>query len=307
MSLDTMVSPTFILFYLLKHTNVYDKQRSQADVSYRTRRARPPKLTQKQHDFSYNRSQNSSIPHAISFKQSNNRSAPSSIENDVSLVNSIYRPSSPESYFDQCFEVLERLGEGSFGEVFKVRSKEDGRLYAIKKSLKLYRSQVSRQERIEEVKRYEQFSGHENCITLHKAWEQNDLLYMQLELCKSNLEAYVMNRSDFLSEIEIWDILIDLLLAVKALHDQNLIHLDIKSENIMVSEDNVCKLGDFGLVTDLQKVNIPTHNNRVSHPFSHNLYNSIFSVEFQRCNGRGLSIHCTGNSTKQILEGGRYF
>lgn len=180
----------------------------------------------------------------------------------MSLVNSIYRPNSRESYFDQCFEVLERLGEGSFGEVFKVRSKEDGRLYAVKKSLKLYRSQVSRQERIEEVKRYEQFSDHENCITLHKAWEQNDLLYMQLELCKTNLETYVMNRSDFLSEPEIWDILIDLLLAVKALHDHNLIHLDIKSENIMVSEDNVCKLGDFGLVTDLQKVSISSSKSR---------------------------------------------
>lgn len=176
-------------------------------------------------------------------------------DNDASLVNSIYRPSSRESYFDQCFEVLTRLGEGSFGEVFKVRSKEDGRLYAIKKSLKLYRSHIGRQERIEEVKRYEQFSGHENCITLHKAWEQNDLLYMQLELCKTNLETYVMSRNDLLSENEIWDILIDLLLAVKALHDQNLIHLDIKSENIMVSEDNICKLGDFGLVVNLNEVN----------------------------------------------------
>lgn len=196
------------------------------------------------------------MPQAISFKQANNGSTASSIDNESSLINSVYRADSRESYFDQCFDVLERLGEGSFGEVFKVRSKEDGRLYAIKKSKKLYRSQVSRQESIQEVKRYEQFSDHENCITLHKAWEQNDRLYMQLELCKTNLEAYVMERIDHLKESEIWDILIDLLLAVKALHDQNLMHLDIKSENVMVSEDNVCKLGDFGLVGDLQKVSV---------------------------------------------------
>lgn len=148
--------------------------------------------------------------------------------------------------------MIDCLGVGSFGEVFKVRSKEDGQLYAVKKSLQLYRGETSRQERIEEVRRYEQFSEHDNCITLHKAWEQNDLLYMQLELCKCNLETYVM-QTNRISEKEVWNILVDLLLAVKALHDQNLIHLDIKLENIMISEDNVCKLGDFGLVADLRK------------------------------------------------------
>lgn len=176
--------------------------------------------------------------------------------NDSSLSSSVYRSSLRESYFEQCFEVVDRIGEGSFGEVFKVRSKEDGQLYAIKKSLQLYRGETSRQMRIEEVRRYEQFSEHDNCITLHKAWEQNDLLYMQLELCKCNLETYAMQTNGLISEKEIWNILVDLLLAVKALHDQNLIHLDIKLENIMISEDNVCKLGDFGLVADLAAPNL---------------------------------------------------
>lgn len=211
----------------------------------------------------YNRSINHSIPHAISFRQTsttangsvasitNNGTSSQSNEESLLLKSSIYRPYLRESYFEQCFEVVDRIGEGSFGEVFKVRSREDGQLYAVKKSLQLYRGEQSRQEKIEEVRRYEQFSGHDNCITLHRAWEQNDLLYMQLELCKSNLETYVMQSSKQLSETEVWNILVDLLLAVKALHDQNLIHLDIKLENIMISEDDVCKLGDFGLVADL--------------------------------------------------------
>lgn len=215
--------------------------------SYRNTK-RPPKLYQKSHDNSYNRSLNQSIPHAISFKEMN-----TSCSYNSSMLSSIYKQEKLESYFEQCFEVLARIGEGSFGEVFKVRSREDGRLYAVKKSIQLYRGETYRQERIEEVRRYEQFSEHENCITLHKAWEQNDLLYMQLELCQSNLETYALQHNN-LSEAEIWNILVDLLLAVKALHDQNLIHLDIKLENIMISEDHVCKLGDFGLVIDLNRV-----------------------------------------------------
>lgn len=39
--------------------------------------------------------------------------------------------------------------------------------------------------------------------------------------------------------------------GLKHLHDQNLIHLDVKPDNILVSVDGVCKLGDFGLVVDL--------------------------------------------------------
>lgn len=209
-------------------------------------------MYQKQNDASYIRNTNHSGPQAISFRHTSG-SATASSSNTSSLLNSAYQPEQRQTYFEQCFEVLARIGEGSFGEVFKVRSKEDGQLYAVKKSIQLYRSETYRQERIEEVRRFEQFSEHEHCITLHKAWEQNDLLYMQLELCKSNLETYAMHQ-ECISEPEIWNILVDLLLAVKALHDQDLIHLDIKSENIMIGVDNVCKLGDFGLIIDLNRV-----------------------------------------------------
>lgn len=211
------------------------------------RARRPPKITQKTHDGSYhNRSINQSIlPHLISFK---NLSI-----NGLPIRNSIYQPAKKETFFDQCFEVIAKIGEGSFGEVFKVRSKEDGRLYAIKRSIQLYRGESYRQERLEEVRRYEQFSEHDHCITLYRAWEQSDLLYMQLELCKGSLETLLAEQK-FVPEARLWEILVDLLLGLKALHDQNLIHLDIKLDNVMVDENDVCKLGDFGLVIDLQRV-----------------------------------------------------
>ena len=44
----------------------------------------------------------------------------------------------------QCFDVVCKLGEGSFGEVFKVKSKEDGRLYAIKRSRQRFRGDIDR-------------------------------------------------------------------------------------------------------------------------------------------------------------------
>ncbi|XP_058454635.1 membrane-associated tyrosine- and threonine-specific cdc2-inhibitory kinase [Malaya genurostris] len=204
---------------------------------------KPPKLYPK-FDSSFGRTSNGShSAHAISFKSNG------------SQLSSLYRPEQRESYYEQCFEQIVKVGEGSFGEVFKVRSKLDGCFYAVKKSKELFRGENYRHERLEEVRRYEQFSEHENCIKLYQAWEQEDRLYMQMELCKGSLEDYVCEQR-FIPEEKIWAILLDLLLGLKSLHDRNLIHLDIKLDNILITDDGVCKLADFGLVFDLNNMNL---------------------------------------------------
>jgi len=67
----------------------------------------------------------------------------------------------------------------------------------------------------------------------------------------------VAEKKHELPESLIWAYSVDLLLAVKHLHDHNLIHMDIKPENIFIGMDGICKLGDFGLVIDLAKVSTP--------------------------------------------------
>ena len=59
----------------------------------------------------------------------------------------------------------------------------------------------------------------------------------------------------FSGKLLLYSMLFDFVLqAVKHLHDYDLIHMDLKPENIFISEDDTCKLGDFGLVLDLSKV-----------------------------------------------------
>uniref|UniRef100_A0A182Q3F3 Membrane-associated tyrosine- and threonine-specific cdc2-inhibitory kinase n=1 Tax=Anopheles farauti TaxID=69004 RepID=A0A182Q3F3_9DIPT len=214
------------------------KQRRGINDAYERRR--PPKLM-----HPLNRSVlNASCASVISFR----------LDDSCTKLSALYNCHKPESYYEQCFEQLTKVGEGSFGEVFKVRSRTDGRLYAVKKSKTFFRSSQSRQLCLEEVRRYEQFSEHENCVKLYHAWEQDDRLYMQMELCRENLEVFARDQQQ-LSDDRIWSILVDLLLALKSLHDRNLIHLDIKLDNILVTDDGTCKLADFGIVFDLSKGN----------------------------------------------------
>ncbi|EDV40317.1 uncharacterized protein Dana_GF10446 [Drosophila ananassae] len=247
-----------------------DKHRHKQCNGENSNRFRPPKHKARgsyvaAENNNLNRSQSlgscsansSQIAHAISFRGITERGSLGLECPDASML-----PSSPgsmevsdRSHFEQCFERLAKLGEGSFGEVFQVRDRSDGRLYAVKISKQLFRGEQYRAERLEEVRRYEEFSGHENCIRFIRAWEQYDRLYMQMELCRESLEQYLL-RCRRVPEERIWQILLDLLRGLKSLHDRNLIHLDIKLDNVLISEDDeTCKLADFGLVIDVDKAN----------------------------------------------------
>ena len=95
-----------------------------------------------------------------------------------------YNNQTRKSYFEQCFRVCEKLGEGSFGEVFRVLSCDDGKMYAVKKSHQQFKGKTDRRWKLVEVEKHEQLPHHPNCIKFYKAWEERQKLYIQMELCK---------------------------------------------------------------------------------------------------------------------------
>lgn len=116
------------------------------------------------------------------------------------------------SYYDQCFDPVSKLGEGSFGEVYKVRSKEDGRFYAIKKTKECFRSVADREQKVSEVRKYEKIPMHSNCIRLIQAWEQDEHVFLQMELGCQSLDVYA-DDNPHISESRLWNILLDVLLV----------------------------------------------------------------------------------------------
>lgn len=95
-----------------------------------------------------------------------------------------YNSQSNKTYFEQCFEICEKLGEGSFGEVFRVCSLEDGKMYAVKRSLEPFRGGLDKRLKLKEVEKHERLSSHPNCVRFCKAWEERGKLYIQTELCE---------------------------------------------------------------------------------------------------------------------------
>ncbi|XP_076471842.1 membrane-associated tyrosine- and threonine-specific cdc2-inhibitory kinase-like [Babylonia areolata] len=158
-----------------------------------------------------------------------------------------YNKKVKKTYFEQLFLDHTKVGQGSFGEVFKAKFKDDGKEYAIKKSHKQPMTSGRRMRVLDEVKKYEMLPEHPNIVKFYLAWEEEDMLYIKLELCKESLSQYAW-REHNISEEQIWTIFADLLFAVRHLHNHNMVHMDIKPENIFISYNGVCKLGDLGLV-----------------------------------------------------------
>ncbi|XP_060111328.1 membrane-associated tyrosine- and threonine-specific cdc2-inhibitory kinase [Heteronotia binoei] len=167
-----------------------------------------------------------------------------------SLHSRSYDASKKELFFRQCFQQLSRLGRGSFGEVYKVRCKEDGQLYAVKRSVEPFRGEGDRQRKLAEVRKHERVGHHPNCVSFVQAWEEHGQLYIQTELCPGSLLQYCEQHGP-LPEWQVQAFLWDLLQGLHHLHSCSLLHMDVKPANIFLSSNNICKLGDFGLMLEL--------------------------------------------------------
>ena len=151
------------------------------------------------------------------------------------------------------FEVQNKLGEGSFGVVYKVRDKVNGEVLVMKQIAinncnpgdlndKLMECQVIRNLRHPYICRFKQYFVDRNNLSII------------FEYCdKGDLESFLKLQQGFkLSETRIKKFVVELLLAINFLHAQDIIHRDIKPSNIFLKgKDYSVQLGDFGIACSL--------------------------------------------------------
>ena len=148
------------------------------------------------------------------------------------------------------FQSLSRkaIGEGAFGQVFKVRHITTSSLYAIKVVSK---AKIIERGMIEQLKREVRIMyslNHPNIIKLYNHFEDEKNVYLILELAEEgNLFQRLCKFKSF-DERTAAQYLREIALAVQYLHslDPPIIHRDIKPENIFLDIHGKGKLGDFG-------------------------------------------------------------
>mmetsp|Transcript_7513 Transcript_7513/g.14694 ORF Transcript_7513/g.14694 Transcript_7513/m.14694 type:complete len:700 (+) Transcript_7513:510-2609(+) len=143
---------------------------------------------------------------------------------------------------------FKEIGKGSSGRVYKCYRKIDLCPYAVKEISTAVRSPKQRERLLREIYAHSSQVDNIHVVRYYNAWEQDDVLFIQTELCAGTL-AKVREEEGPLGQERLATILVQLAAGLAYMHATNLAHMDVKPENMFWTERGVYKLGDFGLVT----------------------------------------------------------
>jgi polo-like kinase 1 len=144
------------------------------------------------------------------------------------------------------------LGKGAFAKVYKMTCSETNEQFAGKVISKSYLlKNRARQKLMSEIKVHRTLH-HSNIVQFCNYFEDEDHLYILVELCTNQTLSDLIRRRKRITELEAQCYLFQLIQAMKYLHGHRVIHRDIKLANILISESMEVKLGDFGLAAKLE-------------------------------------------------------
>ncbi|XP_017560985.1 myosin-IIIa isoform X1 [Pygocentrus nattereri] len=170
------------------------------------------------------------------------------------------------------WEIIETIGKGTYGKVYKVLNKVNGSKAAVKILDPIH----DIDEEIEaEYNILKALSDHPNVVKFYGMYYKKDLkngdqLWLVLELCNggsvTDLAKGMLKRGDRMDEPIIAYILHEALMGLRHLHENKTIHRDVKGNNILLTTQGGIKLVDFGVSAQLTNTRL-RRNTSVGTPF----------------------------------------
>jgi len=160
-----------------------------------------------------------------------------------------YGETGQNSRFKEEFQELGILGNGNFGTVLKCRNRLDGCMYAVKVTNQKFRGKADRERVLKEVYALAALcNGDDNphVVRYFGAFVEDGRLYIQTELCDYSLQDFIIKglTPEKLNSVA-KEMTRQILTGLARLHQENLVHLDIKPANIFI-KNGIYKLGDLG-------------------------------------------------------------
>lgn len=165
------------------------------------------------------------------------------------------------------YEKLTKVGQGTFGEVFKARHRRTRTIVALKKILMENEKEGFPITALREIKILKLLS-HENIVKLIEICRtkptnynrQRPSIYLVFEFCEHDLAGLLCNDQVRFSLGEIKKVMQMLCNALYFIHFNKILHRDMKAANVLITKAGVLKLADFGLARGISLNRDPNRN-----------------------------------------------
>jgi serine/threonine protein kinase len=197
----------------------------------------------------------------------------------------------PHNYLDivTSNDNFELIGSGSFANVYKIKNLLDDKYYAVKKIgvectnyiqiltevklmadlchtnvIRYHTSWIETIDRMNHIDNTYKLTDESTLVKVDSEWSLcstdstydenkfNKFIYIQMELCKMTLKEYLLNNTlSYTYKINICNQICN---GIKYIHQKDIIHRDLKLQNIFISNDDIIKIADFGLATKIYNI-----------------------------------------------------
>ena len=158
------------------------------------------------------------------------------------------------------YELIEKIGEGGMGIIYKAKCHLLDRFVTVK----ILKEELNSDNNFLQRFNREAISigslSHINIVNVYDAGKEKDLNFIVMEYIDGKtLKQIIKDRGPF-NYIEVRDIALQIAQALQCAHKNNIIHRDIKPDNILLTEDNIVKVTDFGIAKAIDSQTITSDN-----------------------------------------------
>jgi serine/threonine protein kinase len=158
------------------------------------------------------------------------------------------------------YEIVRSLGSGGFGSVYLARDT----WLDIKVAIKVPHKQSAELYKLLKEPRLQAALNHPNIVRMIAAEKENRVFFMVMEYVKGKTLEKILEKERTLDWTQAVDYVKQIAQGVEHAHNNKIIHRDLRPSNIMVSEDGIAKITDFGTSAWLN--NVPYASTRIGSP-----------------------------------------
>lgn len=144
------------------------------------------------------------------------------------------------------------FGKGGFAKCYEITENGTNNVYAGKIVSKKLLAKSNHKAKIVQEISIHQSLKHKHVVGFHNFFDDDQFVYVVLELCRKRSMMELHRRRKTLTEPECRYFMKQILNGVQYLHDNNIIHRDLKLGNLFLNDNIEVKIGDFGLATKIE-------------------------------------------------------